>query len=457
MKKSNKYGRISRTFRSPETTLIGSFAGVILLGAVILRLPFSHQTDRVSFVDALFTATSALCVTGLTVVDTAKDYNFLGQLVILFLIQAGGLGIMTFAALAFQLAGRRMSIQSQAIVSDTLFQRDVAAEFRRAFFTILILTFAIEGLGALLLLTLFLPLMEPGAAVFFALFHSVSAFCNAGFSVHSDNLVAFRDHLGILIIIMVLIVLGGLGYTVLHEIWMRIEDRVRWKRITGISTFSLHARLVMLVTLPLIVGGTLFLLLFGLTDAEVTWCDRIIHALFQSITARTAGFNSLDIGRLPHASLLTLIILMFIGGSPASCAGGIKTTSLAVWLARLRSIFQGKKEIHLLDRRLSEDLVNRVDLLLALAVLWNLAGFMVLCATEAQLPAQALDLLFEQISAFGTVGLSTGISPDLSDLGKLWISATMFVGRLGPLTIAFWIFPRSRVHVSYPKGRVMIG
>jgi len=443
--------------RSPETTVIASFAAVILSGAFILRLPYAHQPGKVTFVDALFTATSAVCVTGLTVVDTGHDYTFLGKVVILLLIQTGGLGVMSYAAAAFQLAGLRMSLRSQALVADSFFQRDFAAEFAHTFNTILLITFCIEGAGALFLFLFMWPRMDLGTAVFSAIFHSISAFCNAGFSVHSDNLVGLRDSQGILIVIMALIVLGGLGYMVLHEAWVSVRQDVRGRGLFKPRRFSLHARLVLIISSCLIVGGTLLLLAFGLTPRETSWSDRIINALFQSVTARTAGFNTIDIGVLPSASLFLLILLMFVGGSPGSCAGGIKTTTFGIWLARIAASLRGKKEVQLLRRRVEPDVINRVDLIVALAVFWNIVGILLLLNTEANLRVDAIALVFEQVSAFGTVGLSTGLTPKLSDAGKLWLSATMFIGRLGTLTVALWVFPRSKSNVGYPKGTVMVG
>jgi len=453
----SEYRRLARFLRSPETTLVAGFAGVILVGTLLLWSPLAHEPGRVGLVDALFTATSAVCVTGLASVDTEKDYNFFGKVVIMLLIQTGGLGVMAFAAAAFQLAGLRMSLKSQALVTDSFFQRDFAAEFSRTFRVILTITFLIEGVGALLLYLFLYPRMEPGPAAFSAIFHSISAFCNAGFSVRSDNLVGLRDSVGILFVIMSLIVLGGLGYMVLYEIWKYLSGGLRGRETFRPRHFSLHARLVLSISAILIVGGAVLLLLFGLTYNEESWRDKILGALFQSVTARTAGFSTIDLGLLPSASLFTLIVLMFVGGSPGSCAGGIKTSTLAVWLARLESSVRGKREVRLLDRSVSREQVNRADLVVGLALFWNIIGVFFLLTSEAHLPVEALELIFEQISAFGTVGLSTGVTPQLSDAGKLWLSATMFVGRLGTLTIALWMFPQRKLNVSYPKGTVMIG
>ena len=443
--------------RSPHVVVVGGFAAAILLGALVLWLPWAHQSGKVCFVDALFTATSAVCVTGLTVVDTAVDYTFFGQLTILLLIQSGGLGVMTFGALAFAAVGRRLSLQSQALVYDSFFQRDAAAGFQKTFRTILILTLSIEGLGALLLFPVLEPYANPGSAMFSALFHSVSAFCNAGFSTYTENLMEVRDSETFVWVSMGLIVLGGLGFTVIHELWNSSKNPLQKEDYPTVRRFSLHTRLVLTISGGLILGGALLLLLFGLTSEEVTLHDRIVHALFQSITARTAGFNTLNIGNLPSASLLTLMVLMFIGGSPGSCAGGVKTTSMAIWWASMKAGLRGEKEVHLLDRRLPYEFVGRTHLLLGLAVLWNIIGALVLLSTQSHTGARAIDLLFEQVSAFATVGLSTGVTPKLSDAGKLWLIVTMFVGRLGPLTVFVWMIPKTHDRVHYPKGTVMIG
>lgn len=456
----NGYRRktLARLLKSPHAMLVGGFAAVILLGAVVLRLPLCHVPGRVSFLDALFTSTSAVCVTGLIVLDTANDFTFLGQVVILLLIQTGGLGVMSFAALAFQIMGRRLSLQSQALLSDTFFQRDAAADLHRTFRMILAITFTVEAVGAAFLVLFLLPGADWGSAIFSAIFHSISAFCNAGFSIYQDNLMDARVNAGALVVIMALIVLGGLGYVVLHELWLLCMRRGSVEGPSrAANRFTLHTGIVLRVSGALVGGGALLLVLFGLTSAEGRWMDKLLHALFQSVTARTAGFNSVDIGQLPAASLFILIMLMFVGGSPASCAGGVKTTAFAIWLAGLRASLYGERDVRLLDRALPEDLVGRADFLLALAIFWNILGMLVLLSTQTHFAVRPLDLIFEQISAFGTVGLSTGVTPKLSTGGKLWIIATMFVGRLGPLTVVLWIFPRTDARVKYPKGTVMIG
>ena len=451
--------RLREFFKLPESILVGSFAGVILLGALLLLLPWSQRTP-VTFLDALFTSTSAVCVTGLIVVDTATAYTHFGQMVIMALIQAGGLGIMTFAAIAYQFLGKRLSLKSQALLHGSFFQQDIGVNFRLIFKQILWLTAVTELVGATILFLALWPRTHQGEALFSSIFHAISAFCNAGFSVYTEN--CMRPGLNLLFngTIMMLIVLGGLGHMVIHELWQKGKSfpRNHLEEALGPQRLSAHSRVVLLISVVLIVGGALGLLFLGLTPRETTWGAKIQAAFFQSVSARTAGFNTLDIGRLPQASLLLLIILMFIGGSPASCAGGIKTTAFAISLAELRARMRGDTEVNLFNRRIPKETLSRVSILIRLAAVWNIFGVFLLLVTEAQHPGLGMHhLLFEQISAFGTVGLSTGITDKLSAVGRMWIIATMFVGRLGPLTLAIWFFPAKQVHVLCPEGRIMIG
>lgn len=451
--------------RSPQSLLVWGFAALILLGALLLLLPVSHLGGRVGPLEALFTSTSAVCVTGLVVVDTAKDFTVFGQVVILILIQAGGLGVMTFAALLFRILGRRMSLSTQAALHDSFFQRDTASEFAVLFRRILAMVAGLEAAGALIIFLSLLRTETVGWAAYSAVFHSVSAFCNAGFSIYSKNLVEVRDNPILLATIMVLIVAGGLGHVVLRELWERLVRQVGGRRRSpGLPNqgandrLSYHARVVLLFTTLLVVGGTVSIVLFGLTGDEPTVGGRVWHALFQSVTARTAGFNSVNVAALPVASLVLLSVLMFVGGSPAGCAGGVKTTSLAVYFAQLRALLGRNSEPKLLGRSISSDTIQRVGRVFVLAATWNLLGIILLSATEAgPLGVNLEHVVFEQMSAFGTVGLSADVTPQLSVFGKLWIIATMFVGRLGPLTLATWVASGRVPRVRHPEGRLMIG
>jgi trk system potassium uptake protein TrkH len=445
--------------KMPQTLLIGGFAGVILVGTFILLLPWSQTKGEVGFVDALFTSTSAVCVSGLVVVDTGRAYTLFGQTVIVALIQIGGLGIMTFAALAYLMLGQRLSLASQAALHDAFFQRDLGIEFKRRFFQILLITASIELAG---ILSIFLALRWRQApvlqALFSALFHSISAFCNAGFSIYQDNLVGLRDSPVIMTTVMSLIVLGGLGHIVLSELLHHGKSRLSGSKTAAPQSLSTHTRVVLRTTLALIALGWLGLLCLGLTSSEPTWGMKLSCSLFQSITARTAGFNTVDIGLMPLSSLLLLTLLMFIGGSPGSCAGGIKTTALAISLAELRAKLKDEDHVVILERRVPKPILDRTMVLIRLAVIWNLLGVLLLLCTETgRLGVGFHDVLIEQISAFGTVGLSTGLTDKLTMIGRLWITATMFVGRLGPLTLAMGVLPTTHIHVKYPEGRIMIG
>jgi trk system potassium uptake protein TrkH len=445
--------------KMPQTLLIGGFAAIILAGTLFLLLPWSQTKGAVGFVDALFTSTSAVCVTGLVVVDTGTAYTLFGQTVIVALIQIGGLGIMTFAALAYLMLGRRLSLASQAALHDAFFQRDLGIEFKKKFLQILLITASIELAGIFLIFLALLghqvPVMQ---ALFSAFFHSISAFCNAGFSIYKDNLLGLRDSPVVMITVMSLIVLGGLGHMVLSELFHYGRSRLSGSMPAGPNALSTHSRVVLRTTLALITIGWLGLILLGLTAAETNWGMKLSTALFQSITARTAGFNTVDIRVMPLASLLLLTLLMFIGGSPGSCAGGVKTTALAISLAEFKAKLKGEDQVVILDRRVPKLILDRTMVLIRLAVIWNLLGVVLLLCTETGRPGVGLhDVLFEQISAFGTVGLSTGITDKLTVFGRLWITATMFVGRLGPLTLAMGALPAVHTHVKYPEGRIMIG
>jgi trk system potassium uptake protein TrkH len=459
MAKESVFRRLLPYGQMPQTLLIGGFAGVILVGALLLLLPWAQTRGAVGFVDALFTSTSAVCVTGLVVVDTGSAYTLFGQLVIAALIQIGGLGIMTFAALAYLMLGRRLSLASQAALHDAFFQRDLGIEFKKTFFQILLITASIELAGMLLIFLALLQRQVPVlGALFSAFFHSISAFCNAGFSIYEDNLVGLRDSPIIVWTVMALIVLGGVGHMVLSELFHHGKNRLAGSEPNGSRLLSTHTRVVLRTTIALIVIGALGLVLLGLTASEGTWGAKLSGALFQSVTARTAGFNTVDIGLLPLSSLLLLVLLMFIGGSPGSCAGGIKTTALAISLAEFKAKLKGEDQVILLDRRVPKPILDRTMVLIRMSVLWNLLGLLLLLSTEVGRAGIGFqDVLFEQISAFGTVGLSTGLTAKLTTFGRLWITLTMFVGRLGPLTIALGVLPAIPTHVKYPEGRIMIG
>ncbi len=449
---------LKNLLRRTETPLLVSFLALILVGTIALSLPICHATDKVTWLDALFTATSAVCVTGLTTVDTAKDFSHVGRVVILALIQLGGLGVMTFSAVAVQLLGRRVSFGSLAMLSDAFFQGEAKGNLHRALRSILVITLTLEAIGALLIYTGLGATGVPHRTWFDAVFLSVSAFCNAGFSVYSDNAESFRASPLVQLTLMSLIVCGGLGYTVLIEIAQRVPRALARKRGRPV-VWSLHSRIVLRFSFVLIVGGAVGLLITGLTTGLKGWSEHVLAATFQSVSSRTAGFNTIPIGQLPAPSLMILIPLMFIGGSPGSCAGGVKTTTAAVWASRIFSNASGRSGAVIRDRRIPSEVVQRATLVVGISLLWCGLGTFLLSISELVGERNRLEhVLFEQVSAFATVGLSTGITPSLSVFGKLWIIASMFVGRVGPLTIALTALATAgRPKFEYPQERVMIG
>ncbi len=447
-----RFGAILRP-RAPETMLVSGFAGAILLTALALLLPWSHR-GSLGPLDALFTATSAVCVTGLAVVDTGSRFTALGQGVILAAIQVGGLGVMTFAALAFNLVGRRMSLRARTSLADSLVHRDLGGELRSQFLSILRVVLLLEAGGAILLFAGLVPAMGWPHAAWSGLFHAVSAFCNAGFSLYADSLTGLRANPVVSATVMALIVTGGLGVPVLWDLKKRLR-RIA-SRAPG-DRFALHTRLVLWTSALLIAGGALSLLGLGPTGESSGAGVSLSAALFQSVTARTAGFNTVPIGALPLASLLVLVLLMFVGGSPGSCAGGIKTTTLALWGASLASRLRGRRHVRILDRFVPEDRIRHASAVIGLSVLWNIGGVLILSVSEGGAGTPLREIVFEQVSAFATVGLTTGLTPDLSASGRLWIVASMFVGRLGPLTMVMVMVRKRPAEVRFPEGKVMIG
>jgi trk system potassium uptake protein TrkH len=437
-----------------------SFGTVILVGALVLMLPVSN-TRGLGFIDALFTSTSAVCVTGLIVVDTGTAFTPFGQGVILFLIQVGGFGIMTFGTfILFMLGGKAPFPMSDAASGSFLKLRrySLSEMLSRA----LVLTLSAEAGGAILLFSRWVREYPLQRALWLSVFHSVSAFCNAGFSLFPDSLMGYAGDLTVNFTIMVLIVLGGIGFFVLIDLW----DTLKRDPDPAKRRVSFHTKIVFSMTLLLIFGGAA--VLYGLEQdhffARLPFGQAAIRALFQSVSARTAGYNTIDIGRLSDASLFMLILLMFIGAAPGSMAGGVKVTTagviLIVVLSRLRNISSPSAFGRSVSRG---DLEHALSLIL---LSMFLIGFIVLnlLISEANQPALGhdrrlfMELLFESVSAFGTVGLSTGITSSLNDSGRLLITMLMFIGRLGPLTLVFAL-ERRRAGLSYkyPEEKIMIG
>lgn len=447
---------------SPATTLTLFFAVSIFAGAALLATPLASRGPAMSFVDALFTATSAQCVTGLTVVDTGTSFSLFGQLVILALIQLGGLGITTFSVYLFVYLRTGVGLRDRWILHETLLHTPVRS-LKELVQAVIHLTLLIEGVGVALLAVVFVPRFGWGQGLYFAVFHSVSAFCNAGFALFSDNLIGFRSDPLVNLTIMVLIILGGLGFLVIKElldIRRRASARRRWR-------MSLHSKLVLVTTVLLIVVG--WLAIFAMesgngTFRQVPLGESLWVSLFQSVTTRTAGFNSIDLNSLGVPTIFLMIVLMFIGASPGSTGGGVKTTSLAVFVAALHSRLKGYRVTSVFKRTIPEETVSKTFTLFLLAALW--IGAMTFFVLVAEVTGSAggqthgvfLDYLFEVVSAFGTVGLSLGVTPKLTVTGKLLITLLMFVGRIGLLTFAFVVVRQARRDGTlYAEENIMIG
>lgn len=449
-----------RTHLSPGQGLLLYYSVAILLGGILLSLPIAVNGEPLSFLDALFTATSAQCVTGLVVVDTGTRLSLFGQLTVLFLIQTGGLGITTFSVYLFSYLGTGFSLHSRKLIEETLLPFPYAS-LKDLIRGIFILTFVIEGIGVLLLSIRLVPELGWSKGLYSALFHSVSAFCNAGFSLFPNSIEGFRGDPLINITLIFLIVTGGLGFLVLQEI-LGMTHRKKGQR----RRLSLHTRLVLLTSLILTIGGAVLL---GLLEApselhQLAPAEGFWTMLFQSVSARTAGFNSLDLNLLEVPSLVLIMALMFVGASPGSCGGGIKTTSLALLFAVFTSRLRGGNHTNIFHRTIPDERITRVLTLVLLSILvCGLAIFALLVVQTSGLPAgdhqgAFMAYAFEAVSAFATVGLSLGVTSSLVPAGKLIIIALMFTGRVGILTLAFAFARRSRrAQVVYSQEQIMIG
>lgn len=447
-----------RTLFSPFTYPIYFFMLTILAGALALMLPASLNGTRLSFVDALFTATSATCVTGLAVVDTGTHFSRAGQAVILSMIQLGGLGIMTYASLVFYLWRRRVSLTDRLSVGGLM--HDTSFSIGRFLVRLVTWTLVIEGAGALVLW-----LGDPqGFHPWSALFHSVSAFCNAGFGLYADSLTQWRGHVGVNLAIMALITLGGIGFSVIVELeqWLRS----RFSGGTRRKALSWYAGVVLKVSAFLSLGGASGIYLAEIVGLgrDMPWADGMLSALFQSVTCRTAGFNTVDISQLTTISLLLMIFLMFVGGSPGSCAGGVKTTTArALWAFAVSKVL-GRRQPVVGRYALDAETLGRAVTLTLIALILVAVGTLWLVVSEggdvphAEARGLFLEVLFEVVSAFGTVGLSMGLTPKLSVSGKIVITLLMFVGRLGPIAFLTVISRmQEQPRYSWPEESMLIG
>lgn len=454
---------IERIQYKPAQMLVASFLVTIAIGTVLLTFPPATTDNRgASLEDALFTATSATCVTGLIVLNTHDDaygnpklqsFSLFGQFVILLMIQVGGLGIMTLSTALALLLGRRMRLRSHRMIEEAVGEHDDIQGIVKYIFK---MTFVCEGVGALLLFFPFFHHFGDGqTAAYYAVFHSVSAFCNAGFALFGNSLTLFQDDWLVNLTVMALITLGGLGFTVVAAVFNRdlLQRRRGFWRRSGI-----HVKIVILTSLALTIAGTvvIFYADFYHSLDGLRLDTKLLAALFQSVSLRTCGFNTVDIANIHRVTLIVMVVLMFIGASPGGTGGGVKTSTILVVILSVRAMLLGRDEVEMNGRTIPKNVIYKAVSILVIAFIVLNLFFVALLFSEPHLPMEKL--LFEAVSALGTVGLSMGITADLTVTGKVIITFLMFVGRIGPLTLALAVGEREEfARYQYPEGKVIVG
>jgi trk system potassium uptake protein TrkH len=450
MKKLGKKAELT-----PPQILVIGFAVIIFIGALLLSTPIASASGQpLPFLDALFTATSATCVTGLVVVDTGTYFTTFGQVVIMLLIQVGGLGFMTMATLISFVLKKRISLKERLILQEAMNQGSMEG-IVRLIRKVILYSLTIEFVAAVIFAVRWSMDMSPGTAIYYGIFHAVSFFNNAGFDLFGSitgpfsSLTSFVDDPVVNIVSMGLIILGGLGFVVISDLL-----ELRKKR-----RLSLHSKVVLSATASLILIGAIVIFAFEFTNPKtlgsLNWSGKILGSFFQSVTPRTAGANTLDIGGLRQATQFFIIILMFIGASPGSTGGGIKTTTFTILIGAMIAMIRGKEDIVFFRHRLGKDRILKAITLTMIALFLVIFVAMILSTTERH---SFLMILFEVTSAFGTVGLTMGLTSDLTVFGKVMIAMMMFIGRLGPLTLAYALGPKTEKELyRYPEGKITIG
>lgn len=442
----------------PTQIMVSGFAAIIVIGALLLTLPIASQSgENIGLLNALFTATSAVFVTGLVMVDTATYWSLFGQIVIITLIQIGGLGFMTVATMFSLMARKKIQLRERLLIQESLNQADLSGLVRLTRF-VLIITITIEGIGALVLSTVFIPQFGLSKGIWYSVFHAISAFCNAGFDLMGSvsgpftSLNSYVNNFTVSMTVCALIVLGGLGFPV-------VLDIVRKRRF---SKLNVHSKVVLFSTATLIFVGALFIFLIEFnqkaTMADLPLKGKVLSAIFQSVTARTAGFNTLDLATLRESSVFVMIILMFIGASPASTGGGIKTTTLAVLIITVRSFLSGKSDIEAFERRLAPSTIKKSLGIFVISISAVIFGTLIISITQPNFTL--VQSAFEVTSALATVGSSLAGTPNLNALGKIIIIIFMFMGRVGSLTLFMAILSggrRKSQPIRYAEGKIMVG
>lgn len=442
----------------PTQVMVLGFAILILFGTFLLSLPAAtYRKGSISVIDALFTATSAVCVTGLSVFDIQDTFTHFGQFTILFLLQAGGLGFMTITTLILMLLRRKITLKERLLIQESVGEFTLKG-LVRLIQQIAAVTFFVELIGASFLATRLIPKFGLRTGLYRSIFTSISAFCNAGFDVNGSfsSFTKYQNDFVVNLTIMALVVIGGLGFSVLLDIFRKH----RFNRLTS------HAKLVLVSTgILLLVGTVAFLLLeFDNPDTmgHLSWPKRVLAAMFQSVTCRTAGFSTMDQNNLTLASKFLSMVLMFIGAAPGGTGGGVKVTTFSVIIMMVGTLMTGREDVLVGKKKVPRETVMRALAIVVASLALIVVVTMVLTITEGDSNSAASfeNLMFETVSAFGTVGLSAGVTPNLTSLSKVVLVLTMFAGRVGPLTILLSITARQKksvLNIKYPEARIMVG
>ncbi len=433
---------------TPPRFLAMSFAAVILVGSLLLYLPFASNGGHTDYIDCLFTSTTSVCVTGLVTVDTGTHWTTFGHIIIMLLIQVGGLGIMAFATMFALILGGKIQLKQRLIMQQAFNVSSLGGVVKITRY-LLFFTLVSESIGALILTLRWWPEMGLGKAAWFGLFHSVSAFNNAGIDLFGNfsSLTAYVGDITVNLVISSLIILGGLGFYVSYELFVYRRKK----------KLSLHTKIVLITTGTLIVGGTVILLASEWSHAfnDMPVWIKIMAAYFQAVTPRTAGFNTIDFASLYLSSQFFIVLLMFIGASPGSTGGGIKTSTLAIVFMAMYSQLRGRRDCEIMERRLEpQDVMQAMTIITIYAMVMCLSSFLLSLTHQGNL----VDIIFEVGSALGTVGLTLGLTTKLTFWGKVIIISTMFLGRVGPMTLGFALAYKKKPSViRYPKGKIMVG
>jgi len=447
----------------PTKFLLITIIGVIIIGAILLKLPICNNKP-IKTIDSIFVATSATCVTGLTPIIPVEQFTLIGQIVLLALIQIGGIGLMTLISVVLIIIGKKLNLSDKLIIRESLNQNSLKG-LAKLIQKICIYTFILEAIGAFILSIKFIPDFGVTKGIWYAIFHSISAFCNAGFDLlGNDSMVQYSGDWVVCLTLMSLIIIGGLGFTVWDDIVQNIKNKRKFRQLT------VHTKIVLLITIVLLIIGTIMIFILECDNVQTMKNDalgtKILKSAFQSTTLRTAGFATIAQNELTSVSKVISVCFMFVGGSPASTAGGIKTVTLGVIIVLVMNYIKGRQDVIVFNRKISTGSVNRAIVVICISVFVVITAISLLLITEnfqyeKNINTSTVDIIFEVVSAFATVGLTLGITTKLTFAGKLVIIILMIIGRLGPITISIALFKKHKeinyAKAQYPYGNVLIG